>query len=354
METLSVGVSGINAIDNPGPGIGVARSLREDRGLSVRIVGLAYDAMEPGIYMDWMVDKSYIMPYPSGGGEAYVERLLQIKHAYGLDYLIPNLDAELPVCIKYADRLRDLGVSTFLPSLAQFRLRGKDQLQELGQRIGVQVPKTEVVTSFPMLVDAVQTIGFPLMVKGCLYKAHRACTMQEASLHFNELVAEWGYPVIVQEIVAGDELNVVGLGDGEGNAMGLVAIKKMWVTALGKMWAGVTVKNRPMLEAAEKFVRRACWRGPFELECIVAGDQVYLIEINPRFPAWVYLATGVGVNLPAQLLRRGLGLPPAEVTDYSAGKLFIRYSYDLVTDLDPFRKVMTTGEHAWQTTTSPP
>jgi carbamoyl-phosphate synthase large subunit len=76
MDTLVVGVSGINAIDNPGPGIAVARSLKEDPEFGVRIVGLAYDAMDPGIYMDWVIDKSFLMPYPSGCGEAFVERLL--------------------------------------------------------------------------------------------------------------------------------------------------------------------------------------------------------------------------------------------------------------------------------------
>ena len=71
MDALVVGVSGINAVDNPGPGIAVARSLKEDSDLNVRIVGLAYDAMDPGIYMDWVVDQSFMMPYPSGNAEAY-------------------------------------------------------------------------------------------------------------------------------------------------------------------------------------------------------------------------------------------------------------------------------------------
>ena len=48
-----VAVSGINAVDNPGPGVGIAKSLKEgDKEL--RVFGLAYDAMEPGIYMDWL------------------------------------------------------------------------------------------------------------------------------------------------------------------------------------------------------------------------------------------------------------------------------------------------------------
>jgi len=190
----------------------------------------------------------------------------------------------------------------------------------------------------------VERIGLPVMVKGCFYKAYRAHTTQEAVNHYNHLVAEWGYPIIVQEVVSGEELNVVGLGDGEGNPVGLVGVKKVWITSLGKMWTGVTIKSEPMLKAAERFVRKCRWRGPFELECIADGDDVYLVEINPRFPAWAYCATGVGLNLPAQLLRRCMGMDTSPLGDYSAGKLFIRYSFDMVTDMDQFQQAVTQGE----------
>lgn len=345
MKTLYVGVTGINAVDNPGPGIGVARSLKEDCDLDVRIVGLAYDAMEPGIYMDWIVDKSFILPYPSGNGLDYLDRLLHIKDVYGLDHVIPNLDAELPFYIKYAEQLAGHGIHTMLPTQNQFRLRGKDKLPLLAERIGVAAPRTEVVNSQAMLAEAVRKLGLPVMVKGCYYKALRANTLAEAAAHYHHLVAEWGYPIIVQEVVAGDELNVVGLGDGDGGHLGLVGIKKIWITALGKMWTGVTVRNKQMLRAAENFVRTCRWRGPFELECMIADDQVYLIEINPRFPAWAYAATGVGLNLPAQLLKRSLGLPLAPPEDYPPGKLFVRYSYDMVTDMAPFTNAVARGEH---------
>jgi carbamoyl-phosphate synthase large subunit len=345
METIFVGVSGINAVDNPGPGIAVARSLKEDRDLDIRIVGLAYDAMEPGIYMDWVIDKSFIVPYPSAGGGPFVKRLLEIKETYGLDHVIPNLDAELPLYIKYAEQLRSHGITSVLPNQAQFRLRGKDKLTELAGQIGIRLPKTEVVNSYPMLAEAIEKIGLPVMVKGCFYKAYRAYTIQEATGYFNKLVAEWGYPVIVQEVVAGDELNVVGLGDGKGNSLGLVAIKKIWVTSLGKIWTGVTIQNEQMLAAAANFVKISNWRGPFELECIVSGGETYLIEINPRFPAWVYIATGVGLNLPSQLLRSGRNLPVNRLNGYPAGKLFVRYSYDLVTDMTAFQNAMHRGEN---------
>ena len=343
MKELIVGVSGINAIDNPGPGIGVARSLKEDAELKVKIVGLAYDAMEPGIYMDWVVDKSYMMPYPSGNGDTFIERLLHIKQNYGLDCVIPNLDAELPLFIKYADDLAAHGIRTFLPGMEQFKLRGKDRLLDISAKINISLPRTKVVTSVDGLLKAIEDIGLPVMVKGSFYKAYRSFTTAEAISHYHDLVAEWGYPIIVQQVVTGDEMNVVGLGDGEGNSLGLVGIKKLSITALGKIWTGVTVKNEKMLAAVADFIREFKWRGPFELECIVHDDEVFLIEINPRFPAWSYFATGVGINLPSRLVRRAFDLPVAPVPDYEAGKLFIRYTDDLIADMANFQSLVTTG-----------
>lgn len=344
MDQLFIGVSGINAVDNPGPGIGVARSLKEDADLNVSIVGLAYDAMEPGIYMDWVVDKSFILPYPSGSDDAFIERLLYIKQHHGLDVIIPNLDAELPLYIKHAKTLADHGISTFLPNMEQFKLRGKDRLIEIASKIGISLPRTKVVNSMDGLLQAVNELGLPVMVKGSFYKAYRCFTTPEAISHYHDLVAEWGYPIIVQEVVTGDEMNVIGLGDGEGHALGCVGIKKLSITALGKIWTGVTVKNDPMTEAAEAFVKSFAWRGPFELECIVNDSHVYLIEINPRFPAWVYFATGVGVNLASRLVRCARGLPLAPTPDYEAGKLFVRYTYEVVTDMATFQKAVTRGE----------
>jgi carbamoyl-phosphate synthase large subunit len=77
---------------------------------------------------------------------------------------------------------------------------------------------------------------------------------------------------------------------------------------------------------------------------MVKGENVYLIEINPRFPAWSYFATGVGINLPSRMLRRSLGLPVPASLDYDAGKLLVRYSFDMVTDMDLFQKAVTRGE----------
>ena len=346
MNKLIVGISGINAVDNPGPGVGVARALLEDNDLDIKIVGLAYDGMEPGIYMDWLIDKSYLMPYPSGGFDAFIQRLQYIKATNGLDFIIPNLDSELPLYSKYSGRIEELGIKLFVPTLEQYSLRAKNHLTEIAEKIGIKIPETHVITSRDALIKAVEEMHFPVMIKGALYKAYKAYNFQQALDNYYKIVTEWGYPIIVQEVVSGDEMNVVAVGDGEGNSLGMVGIRKMWITSLGKIWTGVTIKNKKMMEAASAFIQTYKWKGAFELECIVKSDDVYLIEINPRFPAWSYFAAGVGMNLPSNMLRKVYGLPLLNNCDYQAGKLYVRYTYEVITDMKPFQEIMTKGE--WQ------
>ena len=343
---LVVGVSGINAADNPGPGTGVARSLLEDGALGARVVGLAYDALEPGIYMDWLFERSFTLPYPSGGGDDFIARLLEIQASHGLDFVVPNLDVELPLYIRYADELAAAGIRTFLPTMKQFRLRGKDKLPEVAAALGIDVPETRFVASEEALFEACEELGYPVVVKGAFYLAHTAYSLLEAAGHFRSIAAEWGYPVIVQKLVKGDELNLVGVGDGAGGSLGSVAMKKVSITSLGKVWSAVTLKNPALTAAAERFIAGTQWRGPYELECIADPEtgKLYLIEINPRFPAWSYFATGVGVNLPGRMLRHALGLPLDSTDTYDAGRFFMRYTYEMVTDMNCFPKVVMRGE----------
>jgi carbamoyl-phosphate synthase large subunit len=53
-----------------------------------------------------------------------------------------------------------------------------------------------------------------------------------------------------------------------------------------------------------------------ELELIkTSGNDLYLIEINPRIPAWVYLAVGAGQNLPEALVKLALGIEVEPFTE---------------------------------------
>jgi carbamoyl-phosphate synthase large subunit len=142
------------------------------------------------------------------------------------------------------------------------------------------------------------------VLKGIFYDATIVNNAVEAKSVFCKLITKWGYPCLVQEVIKGDELNLAGLGDGEGNLVGHVTMRKRAITDKGKAWAGVTIIDEAMLETAQRLVKALSWRGPLEVEAIRGEDgRIYLIEINPRFPSWIYLSKAVNRNLPIAVLK---------------------------------------------------
>ena len=343
---LTIAVTGMNATDNPAPGVGVLRALRAGSPES-RLVGLAYDALDAGIYAEGLTSDVFLIPYPSQGLEAFLSRLEYVHEKVGLDVIIPTLDAELPSFIDLEPRLRALGVRLFLPTREQLELRSKAKLAELGRRSGISVPPTAVVSDVDELARVHEKVAYPFFVKGVFYGATMAATYEEACHAFYKVVAQWGLPVVVQATVRGEEFNVVGVGDGRGGLVGAVPMKKMVITDKGKGWAGITVRDPALAEVTAAFVKATSWRGPFEIEAMRDTDGRYhLIEINPRFPAWCFLSTAAGMNLCWAVAELAAGRPVPAFDDYKVGTMFVRIAIDQVANFADFQHMVTLGEVA--------
>jgi carbamoyl-phosphate synthase large subunit len=342
---VTVAVTGLNNIDSPGPGIPVIRGIRESKEFDVRIIGLAYEHLEPGIYMSELVDKTYMIPYPAEGKDALFRRLSEIHRKEKLDVIIPNFDAELFSFIKLEKMLEQIGIKTYLPTLEQFEERNKSNLPAYGKKYGVNVPSGTEVFSISDLNNTLKSMNYPVMIKGKYYDAFAANSMEQAVNFFSNMSTKWGYPVIVQEFIRGTEVNVIALGDGKGNLIAAVPMRKQYITDKGKAWGGITIEDPKMLDLAKNIISQTKWKGGMELELIKSADnRLYLLEINPRIPAWVYLAVGAGQNIPEALLKLTLGIEVKPFSRYDVGKMFVRYSYDMIVDLELFSTLTTTGE----------
>ena len=184
-----------------------------------------------------------------------------------------------------------------------------------------------------------------MLVKGKFYDASIAYSIEQVKNYFNKISAKWGLPIIIQEFIHGTEFNVTGLGDGNGNTIGAVPMRKQYITDKGKAWGGITISDQKMLEMTRTFLRNTKWRGGFELELMKNKDgELYLLEINPRLPAWIYLAVGVGQNIPEALVNLALGEKVEPFTTYDVGKMFIRYSWDMIVDREEFEQISMHGE----------
>lgn len=348
-KKYTIAVTGLNAIDSPGPGFAVIRSLKDAESFDVRIIGLSYEALEPVIYLNEYVDKVYQIPYPNAGQDALFNRLDHINSIEGIDFLFPNFDAELFNIIRLEQKiLFELNIKMSLPTLEQFEARHKVSLYEYGVKNDIKVPVAQQVFNAKEIESHVDKIGFPMVVKGKFYDAKIAYTVEQANQYFHKISAEWGLPILLQEFVRGVEVNVCGIGDGKGNLLGAVPMRKLYITDKGKAWSGITLDDDELLAITAKMVKNTKWKGPFEMEFIKSHDDnediYHLIEINPRFPAWCYLTTGAGQNQVETLINLAFDQPYKIHDSYQVGKMFIRYAFDQIVDLKDFEKISTTGE----------
>ena len=343
-ENATIAVTALNATDNPGPGVAVIRALRHNPDFEGRIIGLAYDSLEPGIYDESLVDDAYLLPYPSEGKESLLDRLTYIDEQVDLDVVIPTLDSELASFISLSPELESRGIATFMPTEQQLDVRSKAHLNDLGAEHDLPVPKPHVVTVASELYEVHEHVPYPFYVKGVFYGAKLARSIDEAVEAYHQIVAKWGVPVIIQQAVDGEELDVATVGDGKGGVVGAIPMRKTFITDKGKGWAGVAIKDPTLLELAERFIAATNWRGPCEVEIVKDEDEYYLLEVNPRFPAWIYLSAGAGMNLPEAVGRLALGQQVEPMTDFKAGTMFVRIALDMVGDMEDFQTVTSTGE----------
>jgi carbamoyl-phosphate synthase large subunit len=344
-EKVVIAVTGLNAIDSPGPGVGVIRALRDNNDFDVRIIGLSYESLEPGIYMHDIVNKTYQIPYPSAGTDTLFARLLYINNIEHINVLIPNFDAELFNFIILSGELRKLGIHTFLPSREEFEARDKINLYKFGKKHGLFVPPDKLVFQLGDLAKIAEKFNYPMVVKGKFYDAVVCNTLEESEKAFYKIQSKWGLPVIVQEFIKGSEINIAILGDGKGNAISIIPMRKLFITEKGKAWAGITLDDPMLIDLALKFIKATNWKGGCELEIMLTSEnKPYIMEVNPRFPAWIYLTAAAGQNQPATLVKLALGQNVKPFVKYEVGKIFVRYSWDLITDIAEFQKISGTGE----------
>jgi carbamoyl-phosphate synthase large subunit len=342
MRKYRIAVSGLHRGENPQPGAAIIRSLRRSLP-GAHIIGLAYDVMESGIYAEDGPDEVHLVPYPAAGGAALLERLDAIREASPFDLFIPTLDAEIEVYAHLSGELRARGLRFCLPGARTLRARGKQHLPALAALCGVRVPETHFACDVAGAVRAAQQMTFPLVVKGPYYDAKIVHTLTQLSAAASHILSEWGSPILLQRLVAGSEFNVLGLGDGKGGWLGHCCIRKTQLSDKGKGLSGITVNDRILSTLCAQLIRELKWPGPFEIELIrdEATGEYVLIEINPRFPAWVDFPSMLGANYPARLVEMlGHDGILAAMPDCPAGSFYIRHQIEVVGDINRYAELL--------------
>jgi carbamoyl-phosphate synthase large subunit len=346
MDKVNFAVTGLNATDNPAPGIAVIRAIRADKEWHGKAIGLAYDSLDTGVYDPALCDRVFLIPYPTERERALLARLEYVQETEPFQVLIPTLDAELMSFIRLRHELEPMGIRMLVPTEEQLGMRSKARLGDFAHAHGIPFPLTLSLSSPDQLGDAMQQLGLPIVVKGCFYEAQVCHTLEQARTAFYSIATRWGLPVLAQTFLPGEEYDVCALGDAEGKLNGAVAMRKLRLTDKGKAWAGITIRDQELADLSRKVVEGLNWTGPMEIEFIRSAHdhKFYLFEINPRFPAWCYLTAGCGLNLPSGYLKLAMGDRVAPSLEYRPGTIFVRHATDIICGLDILESLTTRGE----------
>jgi carbamoyl-phosphate synthase large subunit len=344
-DGLAVAVTGVSTLDVVNAGLGVARALRMAPDMG-RLYGLGYGTYDSGLYRSELFDATFRLPASDDPGALY-DRLAAIHGDNPFDVVVPSLDGEIPRFIEIADRLEALGVATLLPSAEAFARRGKDRVftdPPVREPAGFAIPDTIMAKSEVEATEASSALGYPVVLKGVISHALPASSAGEVRAAWSRLREKGCAEALVQRFVDGERFAVSAVCDRASEPVTMLTIKKLRICDRGSTWSAISVPQ-PALEAGfADFLRALRWVGPVEGEFIrdEVTERFHLIEVNPRFTAWIAFSAHLGINHPYAAVRAARGLPVIAGTA-AADLVFMRSCEDAPITNSAFAAIATKG-----------
>jgi len=309
-KNMKVFVSGLYCGANPQPGVGIIRSIRKGFP-SALIVGVEYSNRVSGIH--WPeIDELWInRPWEELDLKGHGERIGRELARGG--FWISGSDLE---AMWLADVFPDGHPNLLAPGMGALKRIIKPAV-EAAQQLPSQIPEyISTEHSDWELHKFCRTHNWNVWLKGPYYDASRTPSWEMFEIVRNALSKVWSTErLFLQKHVSGYEESIM-LCAYRGELLGAVRMQKRDITPEGKTWAGeISAVPEDFLVPLRAMIKSTNWTGGGELEMVRdAANQAWLLEMNPRFPAWVHGATIAGHNLPALLVAAASGVEP-EVTN---------------------------------------
>lgn len=301
---MKVYVSGLYSGGNPQPGIGIVRSLREGFP-EATIIGVEYSNRVSGIHWEGLDDRWIQRPWDELDLEAYGKRVKSVLDSGGLWISGSDLEA-----MWLADVFPSGHRNLLAPPMSALKRITKPAV-EAAADLPVRIPTyTSTDRSDWDLHAFCREHDWRVWLKGPYYDAARTPSWDVFEAARSALTKVWSTErLFLQAHVSGYEESVM-LSAYRGELLGAVSMHKRDITPEGKTWAGdICEVPQDFLVPLRRMVKELNWTGGGELEMVRdAAGQLWLLEMNPRFPAWVHGATLAGHDLPALLVERASGI----------------------------------------------
>lgn len=306
--SVDIFLSGVHSGPNPSPGLGTARSLRLAFP-NIRLTAVDYSPASTGLH-DRVFDEVLLnRPWPELDLATYRR---QIESALGRNaWWLSGLDLEVLWLSPTAGRSRSRMLVPDTRALSETR---KPEIRA-AHGLGWDTPAFISLAESDRAVHAFcRAAGWRVWVKGPNYEARSVRTWADVRVTREAVAETWASDdIFAQAHVAGSEESVA-LAAFQGRLLAAVQMRKQAVTPEGKTWSGLVEPIAATLwPRLQRVVEDLNWTGGAEIECVRDLEgRVWVIDWNPRFPAWINGASILGFNLPAALVAaaEGLASPP--------------------------------------------
>lgn len=311
---MNIYISGLYSGTNPQPGLGMVRSLRQAFP-EAKIIGLEYSNRCSGIHWHELDEVRLQRPWHELNLDLHARMMQQLLDDG--NYYISGNDLE----ILWLSTIFPQGHPCLLTPPPTALSRVKKPAVVAFQSLPFRIPPY-ISTRLPdfELHTFCRAHNWKVWLKGPYYEAI-FCNNWTAVLAARKLLGgAWHTEdLVLQAHVTGYEESVC-FSAFRGQLLDAVRMGKRDLTELGKTWAGdVSEVPDVLAPGLREVLQELSWTGGGELEMLRdADDQLWLMECNPRFPAWIHGATLAGHNLVGQLVRAASGqamaLPDAPPT----------------------------------------
>jgi carbamoyl-phosphate synthase large subunit len=279
----------------------------------------------------WFGDR--FIRIPAARDEAFVPALLDACRRCRVNLLIPIVDYEFEPLAHARRHFEELGCRLALSAVEVVRrCSDKWQFFQFCRAEGFPVPQTWLPEQLPA-----SELRFPVYVKPRLLgrgslDTYRADSREQLACFLQRLKVP-----LVQEALAGREFTIDVLCDFAGRALNGV-VRERVETKAGVSSKGRTVRDAQLLDLAVAVVERLPVHGPANVQCFRRDNDVWLLEVNPRYSGALALSIAAGFNSPLWLLKLVRGeTVRREIGNYREGVSMLRYWQEVFLDAEDRR-----------------
>lgn len=256
-----------------------------------RIVGTGNTPWTPGFHS---CDRAYVLPDIDADG--YLGAVLDLCAQEDIGAVLSFSDPDVRAIARVRQEFADRGACPLFPSAEVVEVTAdKYRTQAFLRRHGIPTPAT--VTS----LAAARNLLFPLYVKprhgSASTQVYLARDARELEFFF-----DYGPDMLIQEAIAGEELNIQLCTDFDGRPVGLCTLRKHAMRQ-GETDQAETIHDGAAIELGLRLADVLAAVGPLDIDVIRRDDgTLFVLEVNTRFGGAYPIAHLAGADFPRLLL----------------------------------------------------